>query len=545
MSALQSAPVRRAPGYEGRSLGGFRIVRELAAGGMATVYLGYKVQQAGVRQLAALKVIHPHLAGDQEFVDMFLDEARIASHVNHPNVCRVLDFGRSEGTYYLAMEYVLGETWADVLKRMCASRKAAPMIVPVLAQVLSQACEGLHAAHLAQDSYGNPLRIVHRDVSPYNIMVGYDGSVRVLDFGIASAADRLHTTRGGAVKGRLAYMAPEQMRGLTVDARADVWSLGVVLWEGLAQKRLFPGNNDARTVFAVTQEPVPSLAGTGHPIPFSLQQVAATALQRECSARYDSARAMGLALSRFRSEWSTPADPPAVSEWMQTLFERELADKRALLREGADSVSGPMPGIATEALSDTVSDGHDSEAPSSEVDAQPCAPVSGVRRVSPPATTRPLRVLAITAACLTLLLSLGFGVRKLAAKAKPTSSSAAQVTEGQVRATTTAVVPVASSATQDELDLVFSLSDVEASQGLVSERAAARPSRMGTVSIVTTGAWADVYVGARKLGTTPVRLSLPEGVHTLRLRTLGIGPDVSRRVVVTAAAASRLKVDLH
>ncbi len=328
-------------------LGGFRLIREIACGGMATVYLAHKTQQAGIQQLAAVKVIHPHLARDKDFVDMFLDEARIVSCINHPNVCRVLDFGKSEGTYYLAMEYFLGETWAEVTARMTNAPEAESMIVPVLAQVLGQACEGLHAAHEAQDGYGNPLRIVHRDVSPHNIMVGYDGSVRVLDFGIASATDRLHTTRSGAVKGRLAYMAPEQVRGTPVDRRADVWSLGVVLWEALARKLLFQGSNEAETVMAVTRDPLPSLSDLEHGVPAPLQRIVTQALQRNRESRYASARELGVALSRFATKAQEPVGMPEVSEWMHRLFAQELEGKRALTREALGSSRAPSMGMAS------------------------------------------------------------------------------------------------------------------------------------------------------------------------------------------------------
>lgn len=327
------------PSLEGRMLGEFRLVREIACGGMATVYLAQKTGAAGISQPAALKVIHPHLARDNDFVDMFLDEARIVSCISHPNVSRVLDFGQADGTYYLAMEYVMGETWADTLSALKATPEARGIMPALLSQVLAQACEGLHAAHEACGEDGSPLRIVHRDVSPQNLIIGYDGSVRVLDFGIASATEKLHTTRNGTIKGRFAYMSPEQMRGHIVDRRADIWSLGVVLWEGLARERLFKRETEAETVLAVTSDPLPSLEGRKLPVPTTLNKVAMQALSRDREQRFATAREFGLELSRFASGGLVQVGMPEVSLWMHRLFAERIAQKRALLRYSAKAAN--------------------------------------------------------------------------------------------------------------------------------------------------------------------------------------------------------------
>jgi serine/threonine-protein kinase len=330
----------RGTGYEGRVLGGFRLARQIASGGMATVYLAHRAQHARIGQAAAVKVIHPHLARDTDFVEMFLDEARIASCINHPNVCRVLDFGVSEGTYYLAMEYVMGETLADLLTQAMRAPEARNVTAALVTQIVAQACEGLHAAHDARDPQGTPLNVVHRDVSPQNIMIGYDGSVRVLDFGVASASERLHVTRKDAIKGRLQYMAPEQMRGQPIDRRADLWSLGVILWEGLAGQRLFRREDETSTIAAVLHEPLPSLASCERPVPASLQRIVARALQRDRDARYTTARELSLALSRSTTGSLPHVGMPEISAWMQSLFVDAIESKRARLREAAEAAAG-------------------------------------------------------------------------------------------------------------------------------------------------------------------------------------------------------------
>jgi len=306
--------------YEGRTLGGFQLSREMARGGMASVYLAHRTLYPGVSQTAAVKVIHPHLARDPDFVHMFVDEARVASSVSHPNVCRVFDFGKTDDTYYLAMEYVVGETWARVLGRLREIPEAEKIIDAILIHVIAQACEGLHAAHEVCDQGGTPLQIVHRDISPQNLMIGYDGSVRVIDFGVASALGEMHTTGIGKLKGHLSYMAPEQMRGQPFDRRADLWSLGVVLWEGLARSRLFRRDSEPGTVLAVTFDPLPSLADCGHAVPASLQRIAERALERDPERRYRSARELSLELSRYATASNARMGMSEVAVWMQSLF---------------------------------------------------------------------------------------------------------------------------------------------------------------------------------------------------------------------------------
>ncbi len=590
MSAVRTSDEKQqGHGFEGRVLGGFRLLREIACGGMATVYMAHKSGPAGFGQGAAVKVIHPHLARDREFVEMFLDEARIVSCINHPNVCRVLDFGKAEGTYYLAMEYVMGETWGDVLSALKQRPSASGMIPAILAQVLAQACEGLHAAHDARDAEGRALSIVHRDISPQNLIVGYDGSVRVLDFGIASAAERLHTTRNGTIKGRFAYMAPEQMRGMPVDRRADLWSLGVVCWEGLAQKRLFKRDTEAETVLAVTQDPLPSLAEVGHPVPSPMAKIATQALARNRDHRYTTAREMGLELSRYASSSLVPVGMAEVSLWMSRLFAQRIDEKRAGMREAARAAeldraqpTSLPPHTPTVPLA-TVPDDLAKQSGSSNLPS-----VSTVREVRGTISLPPVKrfmfgpLLGICAFLFVALLGVWLApyVQQLPFMAYVLGLPPRSVPADSEAQTTTAVAApepapeaevAAPAAAQPEAALPAEAPAVDEPASRTKPRARAeapkshtRPAKeepaasnqsarkrleaaaaFGSVSVATPGGWADVYVGSKKLGTSPGRFELPVGTHTLRLRPFGKTPEITKRIEVSQDQAVKLKVPLE
>jgi tRNA A-37 threonylcarbamoyl transferase component Bud32 len=329
-----------ASALEGRSFGGYRIGQAIASGGMATVFMARKTGPGRYAQTVALKVIHPHLARNRELVEMFQDEARLASCVNHPNVSRVLDFGEAEGTFFLAMEYVRGETWAHVLESFRAHREARLRLTSLAVHVLAHASEGLHAIHEAVGADGQPLRIVHRDVSPHNLLIAYDGSVRLLDFGIASAEGRAHTSGSDVVRGRYPYMAPEQMRGVDVDRRADIWSLGVLLREAISGENPFARETQIGTMLAVTQDPLPPWPGK---VPLALREIAERALTREPEARYADARAFGNALTHYLETRAEPALGAELAHFMRQLFAAEITRTRAALRQLAgDDASGDV-----------------------------------------------------------------------------------------------------------------------------------------------------------------------------------------------------------
>ncbi|HMG22607.1 MAG TPA: serine/threonine-protein kinase, partial [Kofleriaceae bacterium] len=226
----------------GQWFGDYEIVQRLRVGGMATLYLARRHGAAGFSRLVALKMIHPHLIEQAAFLDMFVDEARICSQITHPNVVHVEEFGAIDGIHYLVMEYLDGCSVAELL-RLCHRRRRA-LDPELAARIVMQIAAGLHAAHETRDASGEPLEIVHRDISPSNILLSIDGNAKLIDFGIAKARNRLSATHDGvALKGKFNYVAPEQATRSEIDRRCDVFSLGIVFWEMLVGRRLFRDDN--------------------------------------------------------------------------------------------------------------------------------------------------------------------------------------------------------------------------------------------------------------------------------------------------------------
>ncbi len=271
----------------GTRLGRYEIITHLAAGGMATVFLGRALGAAGFHRLVAIKLLHPHVAADQQFTTMFLDEARLAARIHHPNVVPTLDLQHGSEGPYLVMEFVEGESLLGLLRQTVKVNK--PMPAGIAIRIVLDALAGLHAAHELKGDIGESLNLVHRDVSPHNILVGVDGVARIVDFGIARAEERIGTTRDGQVKGKLAYMAPEQTTSEPVDRRVDVFTAGIVLWECLTGRRLFRGQTDAEVLRNLLEKPIPKLREVSPGHPQALEDVVARALNRDRDARFDTA----------------------------------------------------------------------------------------------------------------------------------------------------------------------------------------------------------------------------------------------------------------
>jgi eukaryotic-like serine/threonine-protein kinase len=276
--------------------GRYALCGEIAAGGMATVHLARQLGAAGFARIVAIKRLHERYARDPDFVAMLLDEARIVARIHHPNVVQTIDVVAEAGELFLVMEYVHGESLLRLMR--ATQKKGALLPVPVIAAILVATLHGLHAAHEARSESGEALGIVHRDVSPHNILVGGDGIARVLDFGVARASERIHTTHEGQLKGKLSYMAPEQITNQGVDRRTDVYATAVCLWEALTGTKLFEGGSEGAILEKILRAPPRPPTTLNTSIPRALEAVVLCGLAREPGERFATARDMALAIER-------------------------------------------------------------------------------------------------------------------------------------------------------------------------------------------------------------------------------------------------------
>jgi serine/threonine-protein kinase len=318
-------------------LGRYALEEPIASGGMATIYLGRQAGAVGFSRLVAIKRLHPQFAGEPDFMAMFLDEARLAARVRHPNVVETLDVVREGAETFIVLEYVDGESLAGLAAALRDRGERMPIEVAV--GIVSGLCRGLHAAHEARGPDGAALGIVHRDVSPQNVLVGADGTTRVADFGVALANVRLSHTRAGQVKGKPAYMAPEQLSRDEVTRATDIYAAGVVLWELCAGRRAYDVTNEGALYARVMTGAVPQLADVAPWVPPALAQAVHRALRREPSERYGSALQMADAIEQALA----PAPAAAIGALVERLATQALFAKRQVaerLDRGAAPASG-------------------------------------------------------------------------------------------------------------------------------------------------------------------------------------------------------------
>jgi tRNA A-37 threonylcarbamoyl transferase component Bud32 len=305
------------------NFGKYEIITHLASGGMADIFLSRARGIEGFEKLAIIKRIRQDRAFDKKMVELFLDEARLAASLQHPNIVQVFEFGIVEGSYFLAMEYVHGEDVAGVLKRMRDTHGSIP-IAEVLSIVVG-VCQGLHYAHECVGHDGKHLGVVHRDISPSNVLISYGGGVMITDFGIAKATGRSTQTTTGAVRGKLAYMSPEQCRGLTLDRRSDIFAIGTLLHELSTGKSLFSGTSDFEVMKRIVEDPIrpPSTQVPGYPR--ELDRIVLKALGRDPQQRYATAREMQLDIERFALEQKLPISSARLAGFMELQFADRIA----------------------------------------------------------------------------------------------------------------------------------------------------------------------------------------------------------------------------
>ena len=304
--------------------GKYEVLRRLAIGGMGEVFLARQVGVPGFERYVILKNLLPELAMQKDFVDQFLDEARVIATLNHPNIVGVYEVGQWQGVYFIAMEYIHGVDLAALLRASIAKQTHVP--APVAARIVRDAALGLDHAHRATDVSGRAMNIVHRDISPQNIMVRHDGVTKVVDFGIAKASNKSSRTQTGALKGKLQYMAPEQLNGDDLDPRADQFALGVVFWELCSAKRLFKGQTDLQTFEMILHKPYPPLSAVAQ-VPNNINDVAMRMLSRNRDERYDSCADLAADLGQYLGMLSREIGEQQVAAFVNGLVGEELEQR--------------------------------------------------------------------------------------------------------------------------------------------------------------------------------------------------------------------------
>ncbi|WP_279637819.1 serine/threonine protein kinase [Corallococcus aberystwythensis] len=308
------------------TFGRYELLRKLATGGMGAVYLARQKGPVGFQKLLVVKRLLPHLSEDDEFLQMFLDEARIAALLNHPNIAQIYEMGDVDGQYYIAMEYVHGEPLGSLVPRASVHPGGFPL--GLRCRIIAEAAAGLDAAHNARSPSGRKLSLIHRDVSPQNVLVGFNGGVKLIDFGVAKAQGKLSQTVVGTIKGKHAYMSPEQARGEPLDARSDVFGLGTVFYELLTNGRLFKRETEMATLKAVVGHKIvpPSEAVPG--IPKSLDPIVFKALARKRDDRFTTAGELQLALEEFLQQEKLHGTSAHLAAFMRDVYADELEEER-------------------------------------------------------------------------------------------------------------------------------------------------------------------------------------------------------------------------
>ncbi len=541
--------------YRGQRIGKYEVLTQLSLGGMAELFLAFTAGPGGFRKFVVVKRILPDVKADEQFVKMFLDEARITAAFSHPNIAQVFDLDEDEEGLYLAMEFISGQNLNQVASACNRTKRTIPMGFSVT--VARDVLNALHYAHTFTDPTGKALPVVHRDVAQKNVMVTYDGVTKLLDFGIAKARGRLGRTAMGMVKGTTGYMSPEQVRGEELDGRSDVFSVGVVLHEMLSGQRLFAAQTEPEEMRLILEGPIPKLHDLNELVSEELSAVVARALSRERSDRFGTAREMARALEKVAGPLLYDQEQLALQ--MRELFEKKVAATRALLESAGDQAADPSK-LAKLALGQLKGDaGMDFEeitargAPKKKpgvVPPQPPpiplvggkAPVRDTVAVAPPSaviarTEKRLAELrgnlVVAAVVLVIVVGGGFGAWKLVHALPPSAGDGAQSAQAQPRPIPVyndprikpfpepVRTPLPPQQSEHVTPESLALAQVAAEEGRAAPQAAGgtrKATAGGTLTLITVPE-ATVLRGAKEVGKTPLfNAALPQGTHLLRLK---------------------------
>ncbi len=315
--------------------GEYKILKKIATGGMAEVFLARRTGLKGFEKLLAIKRILPQFSENEEFISMFIDEAKLAAQLNQRNIVQIYDFGNQQGAYYIAMEYVSGKDVRSIVKRSIEKQKRMP--IGQCAYIITEAAKGLEYAHNFKDHSGTSLQLIHRDISPQNILVSYEGEVSLADFGIAKAASKSTETRAGVLKGKILYMSPEQAWGKPIDKRSDLYSLGVVLYELITYRKIFDADSEFSMLEKVRNAQVEFPPEIFEKVPRPIFQILKKALGKDPGERYQSAHEMHVDLENYLHTTRETASERTLAGYLKNLFQEEIEEEKKILTEGMDA----------------------------------------------------------------------------------------------------------------------------------------------------------------------------------------------------------------
>jgi len=319
-------------------IGKYVLLAKIATGGMAEIFLARTEGPAGFEKLLVIKRILSHYAQDEQFVEMFLDEARIAARLDHPNIVQIYDMGQVDRNFFIAMEYLPGAAFSDLVLDAIQNRRRLDQYF--CAALIAQVCDGLQFAHTACLPDGTPMQVVHRDINPRNLVVTFSGTVKIVDFGVAKAKGRMTSTHAGGIKGTFPYMSPEQCRGEEIDHRSDLFSLGTVFYELMAQKRLFKRSSEMAILKAITQEDIPSLRDERPDLDPNVERIIERALNKDCELRYQNARDMQRDLFTAMDMAKARVNMSEIADYMNLHLSKQRERHRAILEKIQSEVTG-------------------------------------------------------------------------------------------------------------------------------------------------------------------------------------------------------------
>lgn len=498
--------------------GKYYLLERLAVGGMAEIYKAKMYGVDGFEKQMVVKQILPQYARNREFVTMFIDEAKITVSLSHGNIVPVYELGQIDGIYYLSMDYVDGKNLGELLD---AGIEAKDLLsIPHALFIAREVLSGLDYAHRKTDERGNPLNIVHRDVSPQNILISFDGEVKIVDFGIAHAAGKVHATQAGVIKGKFGYMSPEQALGQDVDARSDIFTAGILLWEMLTLERLFCGESDTQALDRIKRADVPAPSTINPNLPPQLDEIVLKALACNSEERFQSAGEMQLMLSRFLYGLPLEASSKTLSVYLQRLFAQDMLRRK-------NQPEQAMPPPAYEEVLPPAATNASVEGPISILD-NAINLASGAAVSSGPAPVKPFDLPPST---------IDEDIDDNFSYSKTWAWLRWLIIVGMV-----ALIGVGGFLLRNQIGRVFSI--IQDSMDRSVERLAKKD--LGTLLIRSKPTGASVYFDNRKVGTTDtyIRLIDPSKEYELVLTKEGY-PPWSRRILTTDWQEGKMLIEVY